>query len=225
MPKNLKDLLTSLSGKVRPGHTALLVIDVQNDFCAEGGYVHRVLGKDVSPCQAVVEPICRLIEAARRANVPVIWVRADYEPRHLLEPVLAKQREMNIDAACSRGGSWGAEFFRLRPAGGDVIIEKHRYSAFAETELDALLRDQGIRTLVLAGVQTNICIESTFRDAFNKGYYLVIPEDCVASHAPSLHEAALINFSFLFGTTTSADELGGLWSASSDRISEPAEER
>lgn len=206
-----RELLTALPELVAPGRTALLVIDMQNDFCADGGYVDRVIGKDVAPCQAVAAPIAKLAAAARDAGVPVVWVRADYAPEHLHAPVLAKQAAMGIEAVCCAPGSWGYDFFGVAPEPGEMVVDKHRYSAFTGTGLDAALRARGIETLVIAGVQTNVCIESTFRDAFNLGYYLVIPEDCVASHTPPLHDAALMNFRFLFGSLVRSDEVIAQW--------------
>ena len=108
-------------------------------------------------------------------------------------------------------GSWGADFYKVAPKEGDLVVRKHRYSAFSGTAMDNLLRRNGIRTTVVTGVSTNICVESTLREAFNLGYYVVVPRDCVASNNAELHEATLKNVEFLLGDVTSSFDLIGRW--------------
>ncbi len=204
-------LLTSLPAVVDPAHTALLVIDMQNDFCAEDGYATTQLKKDLSPCRAAVGPINRVVEAARGAGVPVIWVRAHYDNAQLAAPMQARNQLMGADGVCCAAGSWGADFFGVAPAADELVISKHRFNAFFETDLHARLQDLGVRSLVLTGVQTNVCIDSTYREAFSLGYYLAIPEDGVASHTPPLHDATITNFRVLFGEVTSSAELAEIW--------------
>ena len=110
-----QDLLTDLSEVVEPGHTAVLVIDVQNDFCAAGGHIEAKLGKDVADCQAVVEPIQGLAAAARRAGALVVWIRADYDRAFLSPPIHARQVARGIEKAYCVSGTWGAEFYRVEP--------------------------------------------------------------------------------------------------------------
>ena len=102
----------------------------------------------------------------------------------------------------------------VEPAEGEFVVDKHCYSAFSGTGLDGILREHSIRTLVVTGVATNICVDSTLRDGFNHGYYIVVPRDCVAAHDSELHEATLSNVAFLLGDVTTADELIGLWRGS-----------
>lgn len=206
------DLLETLEDRVDPRHTAVLVVDMQNDFCAEGGYINTVLKKDVSESKDVAAAVMKVVEAARKVGAPVIWIKAIYDPRFISGPVIVKQREKGIDAVCCAQGSWGADFFMVSPRADEFVIEKHRYSAFSCTELDNILRDRGIRTLVVTGVATNICVESTFRDGFHRGYYIAIPRDAVGSHNKDAHEATLRGADFLFGDVISADRLGEVWS-------------
>jgi ureidoacrylate peracid hydrolase len=205
------ELLTGLREVVDPAHTALLVIDMQNDFCAEDGYATVQLKKDLSPCRATVAPIMRTVEAARGAGVPVLWVRAHYDDSYIAPPMRARNKMMGATATCCAEGSWGADFFGVEPAEGEPVINKHRFNAFFETGLHERLQGMGVRSLVLTGVQTNVCIESTYREAFSLGYFLAIPEDGVASHTPPSHEASMANFRFLFGEVTSSDELTEIW--------------
>jgi len=213
MPKNL---LLGLDAIVGPRHTALVVIDLQNDFCADDGYTRRVTQRDVSACQAVVEPISRLTASAGRAGVLSVWIRADYDPRHLPAPILTKRKATGKDIPYCVAGSWGAEFYRIAPDSRDIVVTKHRHSAFSGTELDNLLRDRRIESLVIVGVQTHVCVESTLRDASARGYYVVVPRDAVGSHTHDLHEATLKSVQMHFGEVTTSAELIRIWSTGAD---------
>lgn len=203
--------LATLAERLAPSHTALLVIDMQNDFCAAGGYVEKVLGKDAAPCRAVAAPIAALAERARRAGAPVLWVRADYRPDRTPPHIALKAHERGTTQAFCHGGTWGAGFFELSPAAGEAVINKHCFSAFIGTGLERRLNAAGIRTVVLTGVQTNVCIESSLRDAASLGFHVVIAADCVASHTPALHDATLKNAAFLFGDVVPSAEIARIW--------------
>jgi ureidoacrylate peracid hydrolase len=207
-------LLASLAERLAPAHAALLVIDMQNDFCAPGGYVETALGKDATACRAVVAPIRSLIAHARAARVPVLWIRADYSPDKVPAHMALKAHERGAAQAFCHGGTWGAEFFELTPVAGDVVVEKYCFSAFVGTGLGQRLRSSRIRTVVLAGVQTNVCIESSLRDAASIGFHVVVAADCVASHTPVLHDATLKNVAFLFGDVVPSAEIARIWQAS-----------
>ena len=207
-------LLTDLRSVVDPGHTAVLVIDVQNDFCAPGGHTEVNLGKDVADCQAVVDPIVRLVASARRTGALVIWVKADYNRTYLSPPIHARQVARGIANAYCVAGTWGAELYRVSPEDGDMVIQKHRHSAFIGTELEQILRDRGIQTVVFAGVQTHVCIESSLRDASARGYYVVVPGDCVGSFDRDLHNKTLRCVEMHFGDVVGSNDLLELWQGS-----------
>jgi ureidoacrylate peracid hydrolase len=206
------DLLDSIDKRLKTAHSAVLVIDMQNDFCDEKGYVETVVGKDVSACRAVVPEIMALVGAAREQGVPVYWVKANYDPDRLPEGMLVKQREKS-SAVCCGTASWGSDFYGVQPAGGEAMFEKGSYSAFVGTGLEDALRKRGIRTLVFAGVQTNVCVETSLRDAVCRGFYAVLASDCVASHTLPLHEATLKNVHFLFGDVLDRKTIAASWSA------------
>lgn len=206
----MTDILQTADERLKPAGSAVVVIDMQNDFCAEGGYVETVVGRDAGPCRAVAEPIGGLVSDARAAGVPVIWVRADYRPETLPSGMLAKQRERS-DAVCCAPRSWGYAFYGVAPSDDEAVFDKHCYSAFVGTELEAHLRAAQIETLVFAGVQTNVCVETSFRDAVCRGFYGVLAVDCVASHAPPLHEATIANIGFLFGDVLPREAIAGHW--------------
>ncbi|MGE5148320.1 MAG: cysteine hydrolase family protein [Candidatus Eiseniibacteriota bacterium] len=206
-------LLNTIEARLNPVHSALLVIDMQNDFCAEGGYIETVVGKDASACRAVAAPIMDLVEDARANAVPVYWIRANYELDGLPAGLRVKFGGRGDGVVCCAPGSWGADFSGVAPMPGEAVVEKRCYSAFRGTDLDTRLRTAAVRTVVLAGVQTNICIESTLRDASSLGFHVVVAADCVASHTPDLHEATLKNAAFVFGDVLSRREIAGLWQA------------
>lgn len=204
-------LLTSPAQRLDPRHAALLIVDMQNDFCAVGGYIEAALGLDAAPCRAAVAPIMALVDVARSAGVPVVWIKADYRSERVPPPMVARLAERGVDAPCCIPGTWGAEFFGVTPAPDEPVFEKHCFSALHETDLDAWLRARRVRTVVLAGVQTNVCIDSTMRDAASRGYYIAIPRDCVASHTPPLHDATLQTAAAVFGDVLDSAVLRDLW--------------
>ena len=208
-------LLESVEERLKSAHTAVLVIDMQNDFCAKEGFVETVVGKDVSACRAVVPSVMALVAAARDHKIPVFWIKANYDPDRLPAGMLAKQREKST-AVCCGTRTWGSEFFEVRPEAGEAIIEKNSYSAFVGTDVEARLRRLLVRTIVFAGVQTNVCVETSLRDAVCRGFYAVLASDCVASHTPPLHEATIKNTQFLFGDVLSGENIVAVWTGTAD---------
>lgn len=204
--------LMTLAEKIDPARTAVVVVGMQNDFCAEGGYIHNSIGCDMSANAPLAGRIMALVEAARGAGALVVWIQANYEPRYLSGQALAKLAEKQVEAICCEGGTWGWEFYEVAPETGEPVVEKHTYSGFFGTELDRILRFRDIKTLVMTGVATNVCVESTLRDGYFNGYYIVVPEDCVGSHAQDLHEATLKNVRMFFGEVTTGADLRAVWS-------------
>ena len=206
----MQEVLTRFEDRINPTHTAVLVVDIQNDFCHPDGYLGRKYGCDEAANEALAARNVTLTDAAREAGSLIVWIQAIYDPVYLSAPMLMKGGSKGNEVRCV-DGSWGADFYNVAPKEGDLVVRKHRYSAFSGTALDNLLRRNGIRTAVITGVSTNICVESTLREAFNLGYYVVIPRDCVAGNNQALHEATLQNVEFLIGDVTTADELSGAW--------------
>lgn len=202
----------TLEDKLAPRDSALVVVDMQNDFCSPGGYIDRTMGKDVSAGAAVATTISALLAAARGAGVPVVWLRADYRHDRIPDSMRVKLQARGITAVCCQPGTWGAQWFGVQPAEGEAVVTKHTYSGFAGTDLAARLQALGRRTLVFTGVQTQVCVESTLRDAHSLGYYCVVPQDAVGSHTPPAHEATLNNVRFLFGDVCSSAEVRKVWS-------------
>ncbi len=178
---------------------ALIVIDTQVDFCGSG-------------CEPVAEVIARLAAAARRAGVPVIWVRTEHS--EATDTAVWLSRRPGAERVC-RLGTPGVEFYRLRPEPGDQVITKHRYSAFIGTDLEIRLRAMGVAELVCCGVRTNVCVESTVRDAFQRDIATVVVADACTSADRGLHEAALRNIQAHFGRVLSSGEVLARWGAPS----------
>jgi ureidoacrylate peracid hydrolase len=202
-----------------PGATAVIVVDMQNDFGADGGMFARA-GIPIAGIKAVVEPTARVLAAARGAGMTVVYLKMEFAgdlsnagPPE--SPNYIKHRALDVgdvmtapDGRESRiliEGSWGAEILpALVPEPGDIIVSKHRYSGFFETPLDAILRERGITSLVFTGCTTCICVEATLRDAFYRDYRCLVLSDCTAEPLGSQfsrgnHEASLLTIEALFG--------------------------
>lgn len=195
--------LTTLEAQVAPEHTALLVIDIQNDFCDEAGFLSRARGYDVGFAAPVVDNIGALVDDARAAGVRIVWLRSHYDFAYLTEA----QRVKRGTEGCCLEGSWGAEFHRIAPETGDTVVVKHHFSGFWNTGLDATLKEMGVRTLVVTGVATNVCVDSTLRDGFFAGYYIVLAEDCVGSNNAAGHAGTLATVRTNIGTVTGSAQI------------------
>jgi ureidoacrylate peracid hydrolase len=159
----------------------------------------------------------RLIDAAHAAGVQVIFARNHYDPVYVSETQRARLRRVGWDIPYCRQGTWGADFYRVAPAANDIVVTKHRFDAFYGTDLEIVLRANKIRNLILAGVATNVCVESTLRSAFFRDFEIVLIEDCCAARNVRAHEATLDNVRQYFGIVASADEVERLWRESDAR--------
>ncbi len=193
--------------------TALIVVDMQNGFCHADGSAAR-LGFDITQCQESVEPCVRLVERARAAGIPVIFTRlkwrADYRDGGVLTdellPALAEAR-------CCADGTWDAELIdEMAPQESDFIVDKNRYSAFHGTPLDSILRAADIRSVVVCGVTTNVCVETTARDAGQRDFRTFIVRDATGEIAPERKEWALATLDTRFGRVVEAGEVLQVWS-------------
>lgn len=204
-------ILATPAERLAPSRTALVVVDMQNDFCAPGGYISTAIGKDVSGLATVIEPLRATLAAARAAGLPVIWLVARYEEDLVPPSMTAQKRRLGIEAVCCAAGSWGGDFFAVAPEPGEPVFAKSTYSGFSNPDLDAHLRAAGIEALVFCGVQTNICVESTLRDAHSRGFDVAVVSNAVGSHTPPLHDATLANVRFLFGDVVGSADVTAMW--------------
>lgn len=210
--------LGSLAEKLRPAHTALLVVDMQNDFCAPGGLISKD-GRDIAPAQALGQRLPAFIASARQAGVMVVFIRCVYtsERNFYLSDVWLEQAARKREGGYTRipvcrEGEWEGDFYGdVRPQPGDVVVAKHRYDAFHNTDLDLILRSNGIRTVALTGVVTNVCVETTAREAFVRDYYVVAVDDGCAAYVEADHIASLSNIDRFFGQVATIKQISALW--------------
>jgi nicotinamidase-related amidase len=201
--------------------TALVVIDMQNDFCAPGGWVDH-LGVDFSPDRAPIAPLQRLVPRLRAAGVTIVWVNwgnrpdlANMPPNqiHLYKPT---GQGIGLGDPLPRSGarvlekdSWAAALVdELVTEPGDIHVDKHRISGFWDTPLDGILRTLGMRTLLFAGVNTDQCVLCTLQDANFLGYGCLMVTDCCATTSPSYcTEASIFNVKKCFGFVTDSPRI------------------
>lgn len=201
--------------------TAIVVIDMQNDFCTPGGWVEHI-GGDPRPDRAPIEPLRALLPALRAAKVPVIWVNwgnrpdlANMPPNqiHLYKPggegVGLGDPLPDSGARVLEKGSWAAAVVdELKPLDGDIEVDKHRISGFWDTPLDSILRNLGIRSILFAGVNTDQCVLHSLTDANFLGYGCVLLEDCCATTSPAFcTEATIWNVKKCFGFVSDSGRL------------------
>ena len=188
--------------------TAVIVVDVQNDFCHPDGACAKG-GADTSSALAMIPRLAKFLDAAREAGSKVIFIRKVHEDCTDSEPWLA--RTDGRPGKTCRSGTWGTEFTGLIPAEGDPIVHSHRYSAFVNTRLDSVLRTFKIETLIMAGVATNVCVESTARHGYMLDYNVVFLSDCSAAYSQAAHDMTLDNMRKHFGVVSTADEVAVAW--------------
>lgn len=183
-----------LAGWIAPGRTAVLIVDMQVDFAAPEGVLggHGVDMSVVEPALAAAE---RLTDSARAAGVPVVFVGLFTTPETdspaWNERMRRRGGDPEVDAVLCRAGQVGSDFYGPRPAPGELVVAKTRYSGFVGTDLDVQLRKMGVDTLVVAGLTTECCVDSTVRDAFDLDYHVFVAADACAAYEADIHAASL----------------------------------
>jgi len=211
---------------IDPERAALIVIDMQNDFGSPGGMFDRA-GVDISGIRHAIEPTKRAIAAARKQGVPIVYVKMGFLPdlsdagapgspnrvKHVR--VHAGEAMQAPDGSQSRiliRDTWNTDIVsELAPEAGDIVMYKHRFSAFYETELDDILKRLHAQYLIFTGCTTSVCVESSIRDAMFRNYACVLLEDCTAEPIGqglprSNHEASLLVLQTLFAWTSRSEK-------------------
>jgi nicotinamidase-related amidase len=211
-----KLVFSTLEELVDPRYTALVVVDMQNDFCSIG-FNFDQQGIDISMYPDMVPRLKHLIEGARAASLPVIYIMMTRLPDSKIESPAQLRFTMRLHFA-TRGplkplkytveGTEGQQIIpELAPEPGDLVVRKYRSSGFWGTNLDMLLRSNAIKSIVVTGATTEGCVESTARDGLFNDYYVIVPEDCVASDDPLQHDASLLLMRHRFDVVQSKEIL------------------
>jgi ureidoacrylate peracid hydrolase len=188
-------------------NSALLIIDMQNAFIHKEGSLSK-MGLDVSRASAPIEAIKKLKKEFKEQNRPVIYIQHSHRKDKADAGLIAKVFPPIMDLGHCFEGTWDGDFIdELRPEADDYIVKKHRFSAFYNTYLEEVLRGLGIETLVATGIATNICVESTVRDAFYRDYNVFVPKEATAAFTEEQERGALGNFEFAFARVLPVEEI------------------
>lgn len=209
--------------RLNPAETAVIVVDMQNAYSTEGGYVD-LAGFDISGAKGAIANIRRTLDAARAAGVLVVYFQNGWDPDyveaggpgspnwHKSNALKTMRARPELKGKLLAKGTWDyAIVDELRPQPGDILIPKTRYSGFFNTNVDSVLRTRGIRNLVFVGIATNVCVESSLRDAFHLEYFGVMLEDATHHLGPDfIQKATVYNVEKFFGWVATVDDFCGV---------------
>jgi ureidoacrylate peracid hydrolase len=208
-------VVEGLAGWIAPSRTAVLVIDIQVDFASPDGALGAYV--DMAVVQPAVAAAERLVEAARGAGIPVVFVGLFTSPEtdssSWKERMRRRGGDPDNESALCRVGEVGSEFYGPKPAPGEPVVKKARYSGFGGTDLDARLKALGVDTLVVAGLTTECCVDSTVRDAFSLDYHVFVAADACAAYEPDIHAASLKVMDLNSAILTDTAAIAHAWSA------------
>jgi len=207
---------------VNPDQTAVIVVDMQNAYATKGGYVD-LAGFDVGGAEQAIVQTKKVLDAARAAGIAIVYFQNGWDKDyveaggpgspnwHKSNALKTMRKRPELSGQLLAKGTWDyAIVDGLVPQPGDIVVPKSRYSGFFNTPVDSILRSRGIRTLVFVGVATNVCVESSLRDAFHLEYFCVVLKDATHHLGPSfVQEAALYNIEKFFGWISSVADFCG----------------
>ena len=201
-----------IAAQLKPDKTALVVVDVQNDFCdVKGAFGKRGFG--LAHVEQSVENLLPFVEECRKSNIRVVFVRTLHNNWTDSDTWVARMAGAGREMLICRPDTWGAEFYRVSPQANDFITTKHRFSGFVGTDLNLVLKARGIETLLMTGVASNVCVETTARDAYNLDYQIILVEDCCGAFSAEEHASTITNISKYFGTVSDSKTLAQILSS------------
>jgi len=198
-----------------PERTAVIVVDLQNGYASPGGY-RDLNGRDISGASKVIENTCKIITAGRVASMTIVFLQNGWDPElreaggegspnwHKSNPLRLMRERPELTGKILTRGTWDyALVDALKPIAEDLVVGKPRYSGFRGTDLEGLLRERDIRTLVFTGIATNVCVESTLRDAYFREFFCLLIEDATQQAGPPfIQEATVYNVENFLGWVT-----------------------
>lgn len=203
-----------LAAWIAPDRTAVVVIDMQVDFASPDGVLGQA-GVDMDVVKPALAAAERLVDAARAAGTPVIFVglmtRSDTDSLFWKERMRRRGGSPDADSGLCRAGEVGADFYGPTPAPGELVVPKIRYSGFYGTTLDAALKARGVDTIVACGLTTECCVDSTVRDAFHLDYHVFIATDACAAYEPDLHAGTLKTLDLNCAILVETDQVLAAW--------------
>lgn len=192
--------------------TAVLVIDMQNDFCNDEGRLAQQ-GGNIQMIKSIIPGLNTFLNEARKKGAHICWIKHINSDLTMSEAWLRKRSELgrNKKTLCE-DGTWGSEIVKpLSVHKNDIVIKKHRHGAFYKTDLDIYLRTMKIKNLVITGISTNACVDTTIREAYSHDYFVYVPVDLVATSMSEFHEPFLENANRYFATLVNTEKLLNDW--------------
>jgi ureidoacrylate peracid hydrolase len=197
------------------GNTALIVVDMQHGYASPGGY-RDLAGKDVGPARAVIENTARLVRSARQAGMTVVYFQNGWDAAlkntggtgspnwYKSNPLKLMREQPELEGKILTEGSWDYDLVEeLRPQADEFVVPKARYSGFCGTDLENILRSRDIRHLLFCGIASNVCVESTIRDAYHREYFCVFVHDATQHSGPAfIQQAVIYNIEVFLGWVT-----------------------
>ena len=198
---------------INPKNTALIVVDIQNDYCADDGKVALERKFDLTPVQKSIPVLIRFLDVAREYNVPIIFTRMIEDHRYMKTNAKIKFQTSKKGLDLCTPNTYGFEYYQVKPQKGDFEITKKTYDAFSNATLEKILKRKKIKNIILVGAYTAVCVDATLRSAFTKGYNIVVPRDLVSmpKERQRHHRAAIDIWNFIFAHVLKSREIETCW--------------
>ncbi len=203
----------NIKNLINPKNTALIVIDIQNDYCSEKGKIAKIRKLNVAPIQKIIPKIIKFTKISKEYAVPIIYTRMIENAEHMKKNAILKKMTSKIYLDLCIPGTWGFEYYKIKPLKNDAEIIKKSYDSFSNPKLETILKKGKIKNLIIIGVYTSICVDTTIRTAFTKGYNIVVPEDLVSMPEERInqHNASIDIWKKIFAHVTISDKIIEDW--------------